>query len=75
LISEVQPEVFAASTGGQQHPIGEPIGQVGRSGDVTTGDARAAQLHLSDSAPGDVVGQSAPDDLDLRELRHSQPRP
>ena len=65
-----EPEVLAAAAGALDVGAGHACGQVGRAGDVPPGDAVTEELHGGDGAADHVVGQAAPDDLDLGELGH-----
>ncbi len=70
-----EPQVFATALGGQEHAALEAGGELVGAGHVTADRAGVEHLGAGDLTPGHPLREAAPDDLDLRQLRHFRPRP
>jgi len=69
-----EPQVFSAPTRVRDDLPDQPGGQVCRAGLVPADGPQMVDVDGGDLSAGDMGGQSAPDGLDLRQLRHCRGR-
>ena len=70
---ELQPEVLAAAARLGDRPTGQAGGEVGVAREMAAHRARMGDRDVGDRALAHVLGEAAPDDLDLRQLGHARP--